>query len=74
MEKITWTGPMRNEKLQGVKEDRNILHTIKRSMANRIGHILRRKYLLKQGIKENIEGKICMMERRERRSKQLRDG
>jgi len=42
MEKITWTGRMRNEKLQKVKEDMNILHTctIKRRTANQIGHIL----------------------------------
>ena len=73
MEKITWTGRMRNEKLQTVKEDRNILRTIKRKKANRIGRISRRQCLLKHGIKENIEGKIGAMERREIRSKQLLD-
>ena len=73
MEKITWTGRMGNEKLHRVKEDRNIQHTIKRRKANRTGHISRRHCLLKQGIKENIEGKIGVMERRERRSKQLLD-
>jgi hypothetical protein len=72
MEKIIWTGRLRNEKLQRVKEDRNILHKIKRT-ANRSGHILRRQCLLKQCIKENIEGKISVMERREQRSKQLLD-
>jgi hypothetical protein len=64
---------MRNEKLQRVKEDRNILHTIKRKKVNRIGHISRRQCILKQGIKENIQGKIGVMERRERISKQLLD-
>ena len=73
MEKITWTGRMRNEKLQTVKEDRNILRTIKRKKANRIGRISRRQCFLKHGIKENIEGKIGAMERREIRSKQLLD-
>jgi hypothetical protein len=55
----------------------NILHTctctIKRRTANRIGHFLSRQCLLKQGIKENIEGKIGARERRERRSKLLLD-
>jgi hypothetical protein len=41
MEKIIWTNRVRNEVLQTVKEDRNILHTIKRRKANWIGHILR---------------------------------
>ena len=37
-----------------VKEDRNILHTIKRKNANWIGHILRRNC----NLKHVIEGKI----------------
>ena len=46
---------MRNEEvLHVVKEDRNILQTIKRRKANWIGHILSRNCLLKQ----IIEGKI----------------
>ena len=46
---------MKNEEvLQTVKEERNILQTIKRREANCIGHILRRDCLLKQV----IEGKI----------------
>jgi hypothetical protein len=43
MEKISWTYHVRNEVLQTVKEERNILQTIKRRNANWIGHILHRK-------------------------------
>jgi hypothetical protein len=43
MEKISWTDRVRNEEvLHGVKEERNILHTVKRRNANWIGHISRR--------------------------------
>jgi hypothetical protein len=35
MEEISWTDRVRNEEiLHGVKEERNILHTIKRRKAN----------------------------------------
>jgi hypothetical protein len=55
MEKITWTDRVKNEEvLPRVKEERNILHAIKRRKANWIGHILRRKCLLKHV----LEGKI----------------
>jgi hypothetical protein len=48
---------MKNEEvLRRAKKERNILHTIKRRKANWIGHILRRKCLLK----DVIEGKIEM--------------
>ena len=53
MEKISWTDRVRNEEvLHRVKEERNILHTIKRKKANWIGHILRKNCLLKQLLKE----------------------
>jgi hypothetical protein len=47
---------VRNEVLQRIKEERNILHTsvIKRRKANWIGHILCKNFLLKY----NFEGKI----------------
>jgi hypothetical protein len=46
-----------NEKvLQRFKEDRSILHTIKRRKANWIGHFLRRKCLQKHVIEGKIEG------------------
>jgi hypothetical protein len=45
MEKISWTDRVRNEEvLQRVKEERNIVHTIKRRKVNWIGHILRRNF------------------------------
>jgi hypothetical protein len=34
MEKISWTDRVRNEVLRGVKEKRNILHTVKRWKAD----------------------------------------
>jgi hypothetical protein len=55
MEKISWTDHVRNEKvLLRVKEQRNILHEIRKRKAIWIGHVLRRNCLL-QGV---IEGKI----------------
>jgi hypothetical protein len=42
MEKISWTDRVRNEEvLHRVKEERTILHTVKRRKANWIGQILR---------------------------------
>jgi hypothetical protein len=42
MEKISWTDHVRKEEvLLRVKEQRNILHEIRKRKANRIGHILR---------------------------------
>jgi hypothetical protein len=59
MEKIIWTDHVRNEEvLYRVKEERNIMHTIKRRKANWIGHILRRTCLLKCIIEGNVEGGI----------------
>jgi len=37
--------------------ERNILQTVRRRAANRIGHIFRRNCLLKQAIEGMIEGK-----------------
>jgi hypothetical protein len=74
MEKIIWTDCVRNEKVfQRVKEERNILQTIKSRKANRIGHILRRNCLLEHFIEEKIEGRIEVTGSRERRHKQLLD-
>jgi hypothetical protein len=74
MEEIIWTGRVRNEEvLHRVKEERNIVHTIKRRKANWIGHILRRNCLLKHVIKGKIEGRTEVTGRRERRRKQLLD-
>jgi hypothetical protein len=74
MEKISWTDRVRNEEvLHRVKEEMNIVHTIKRRKANWIGHILRRKCLLKHVIEGKLEGRIEMTGRRGRRRKQLLD-
>jgi hypothetical protein len=61
------------EVLHRVKEERNILHTIKRTRANWIGHILRRNCLLKHMIEGKLEGMTEVTERRGRRCKQLLD-
>ena len=46
---------MKNEELlHRVKEERNMLHTIKRRKANWIDHILHRSCLLKHSIKGQI--------------------
>jgi hypothetical protein len=74
MEKISWTDRVRNkEALHRVKEERNILHTIKRRKANWIGHILRRNCLLKHVIEGKIEGRLDVTGRRKRRRKQILD-
>ena len=47
---------MRNvELLHRVKEERNIIHTVERRKANWIGHILRRKCILKHVIKGKLK-------------------
>jgi hypothetical protein len=74
MEKISWTNRVRNEEvLHRVKEERNILDTIKRRKANWIGHIFRRNCLLKHVIEGKLEGRIEMTRTRGRRLKQLLD-
>jgi hypothetical protein len=74
MEKISWTDPVRNEEvLHRVKEERNIVHTVKRRKANWIGHILRRNCLLKNVIEGKLEGRIEMTGRRGRKRKQLKE-
>jgi len=57
MEKISWTDHVRNEEvLLTVKEQRNILHEIRKRKANWIGHILHRNCLLQQVIEGKIKG------------------
>jgi hypothetical protein len=66
----SWTDLVYNEAvLHRVKEERNILHTIRQRKANWIGHMLRRNCLLRH----IIEGKIRGTRRRGRRRKQLLD-
>jgi hypothetical protein len=54
-----------------VKEERNILHTIKRRQGNWISHNFRRNCLLEHVIEGKIKGKIEETGRRGRRRKQL---
>ena len=56
MEKISWTDHVRNEVLLRVKEQRNILHEIRKRKANWIGQILRRNCLLQRVIEGKIQG------------------
>jgi hypothetical protein len=59
MEKISWTDHVRNEiVLLRVKEQRNILHEIRKRKANWIGHISRRNCLLRRFIEGKIKGGI----------------
>jgi ribosomal 50S subunit-associated protein YjgA (DUF615 family) len=74
MEKISWTDHVRNEDvLPRVKEQRNILHEIRKRKANYIGHILRRNCLLQRVIKGKIQGGIEVTGRRGRRRRKLLD-
>jgi hypothetical protein len=54
-----------------IKEERNVLNTIKRKKAKWLLHILRRNCLLKHVIEGEIEGRIEVTGKRERRCKQL---
>ena len=68
MEAISWTDFVKNkEVLQRVKEDKNILRTVRRRKANWIGHILSRNCLLKHVIGGKIEGRREVKRRRGRR-------
>jgi len=68
--KISWTDHISNEEvLQIVKKEGNILQTIKRRKSKWIGHMLRRKCLLKHVIEGKIEGRIEVTGRRGRRRK-----
>jgi hypothetical protein len=72
MEKISWTDNVRNEEvLLRVKEQRKILHEIRKRKANWIGHILRRNCLLQRVIKEKIKGGTEVTGRRGRRRRKL---
>lgn len=56
---LSWTDRVRNEVvLRGVKEERNIIHKVKRRKAKWIGKILCRNCLLKQVIEGKVEGRI----------------
>jgi len=66
MEKISWADHVRNEGvLLRVKEQRNILHEIRKRKANWICHILRRNFLLQRV----TEGKIQSGDRSDRKTR-----
>jgi len=74
MEKISWTNHMRNEEvLLRVKEQRNILHEIRKWKANWIGHILCRNCILQRVIEGKIQGRIEVTGRQGRRCRKLLD-
>jgi hypothetical protein len=71
---ISWTDRVRNEEvLHRDKEERNILHTVKRRKANWIGYGWCGNCLLKHVIGGMIEGRIEVTGRRGRRLKKLLD-
>ena len=74
MEKISWIDHVRNEEiLLRVKEQRNILHKIRKRKANWSGHILRRNCLLQRVIEGKIQGGIEVTRRQGRRRRKLLD-
>jgi hypothetical protein len=75
MENISYTDRMKNEEvLRRVKEERNIIHTIKIRKVNWIRHILLRNCFLKHIIEGKTEGGIEQKKGQVRRRKQLLDG
>ena len=71
---ISWTEHVRNEEVfLSVKEQRNILHEIRKRKANWFGHILHRNSILKQVIEGKIKGEMEVTRRRGRRRKKLLD-
>ena len=74
MEKISWTDRVRNEDvLLRVREERNILHEIRKRKANWIGNILRRSCLLQRVIEGKIRGGIEVTGRQGRSRRKLLD-
>jgi hypothetical protein len=73
MEKISWTDHVRNAVLLRVKEQRNILHEIRKRKANWIGHILRRNCILQRSIEGKMKGGIEVTGRRGKRRRKLLD-
>jgi hypothetical protein len=74
MEKISRTDHVRNEEvLLRVKEQRNILHEIRKWKVDWIGHILCRNCLLQQVNKGKIKGGMGVKGRQGRRCRKLLD-
>lgn len=62
---------MKNGVLQTVREERNMLHAMKRRKADWIGRILRSNCLLQHTVEGRIEGRTVVLGRRGKRRKQL---
>jgi hypothetical protein len=63
---------VRNEEvLIRFKEQRNILHEIRKRKANWVGHILRRKCLLQRVIEGKIQGGIEVTKKKKKRRRKL---
>jgi hypothetical protein len=74
VEKISWTDHVRNEEvLLRVKEQKNIVHEIRKQKANWIGHIFRRNCLLQWVTEGKIQGGIEVTGRQRRRCMKLLD-
>jgi hypothetical protein len=74
MEKISWTDHVNNKDvLPTVKEQRNILHEIRKRKANWIGHILRRNCLLQRVTDGKIQEGIEVTGKQGRRRRKLLD-
>jgi hypothetical protein len=74
MKKINWIDHVRNEDvLLRVKEQRNILHEIRKRKANWIGNILRSNCLLQRVTEGKIQGGIEVTGRHGRRRINLLD-
>jgi hypothetical protein len=72
MEKISWTDHVRKEDvLLRIKEQRNILHEIRKRKANWIGHILLRNCLLQRVTEGKIQKGIEVTGRQGRRRRKL---
>jgi hypothetical protein len=71
---IIWRDCVKTEEaLRRVKEEKNILHTIKIREVEWFGYILRRNCLLKHVIERKTKAKTEVTGRRGRRGKQLPD-
>jgi hypothetical protein len=74
MENISWIDYVRNEDvLLRVKEQRNILHKIRKRKANWIGHILRRNCILQWITEGKIQGRLEVTGRQGGRRRKLLD-
>ena len=74
MGKISCTDHVRNEEvLLRIKEQKNILHEIRKQKANWIGKILCRIFLLQPIIERKVQGVLKVTERRGRRRRKLLD-